>query len=128
MIFALANWRWFAGAAFALAILAGAWWLHHDGYKAGAAHERAAWQALEVKAAAAAATLARERQAAVDSADVTSARNGAAVAAVAGKGKHDGARYYAANPGANRDCLTPERLRAIGESDRASYAAANATG
>ena len=114
----------------ALVLLGAVLWLRHYGreqYNAGVDDLAAKWAASEAKAAAVAATLAQERQAATDRADNLGAQNDRLVNALADAKRPEVRTYYEQNPSRNVACLGADRLRDIAKSDAAAYAAAHAT-
>lgn len=112
------------GVAVALAL--GAWTINDRAFDRGVTRERVAWETEASRLRAVAAVEAQERAAAIERANGASAASRVALDALAAKTRKDANAYYQTNPGRNVVCLSPERLRAISESDTAAYAAASA--
>jgi hypothetical protein len=102
------------------------WGEHREGQ--GRAAERGKWEAVQAKAAAKAATLAQERQAAVDRAASAEARSATLLEALRQRGAQQTKVYYAQNPASNVACLSADRLRHIADSDAAAASVAKAAG
>ena len=121
-------WPYLAGALVIAALVFAVIRYGNNREREGAEGERVKWQAEAAKQAAIALTLAQERQSAVDRAETAEASAQRSVELLAVKGRDTVKEYYRANPADNRDCISPDRLRAIAASDTATYAAASATG
>ena len=104
-----------------LAVAAYAW-----AYSTGTQAERAKWQAREVAAQEAQRARETALQAQVDAAGAALSMSTAEIERLKNQSRIETRNYYVTNPAANVQCLAPERLRAIEEANKASYAAATA--
>ncbi len=106
-----------------LLLVGGAYlWAYGNGREA----ERAVWQKREVAAAAKALAKERELQAQVDAAGVALSEMSARISGSTGRAVNMTRTYYVENPANNVQCLGPERLRHVADSDAAAGAAAGA--
>lgn len=108
----------------ALAILAALWGWGNSRYQAGVTAERAAWEAEATRLRAIAAEQALARLSAVTAANDAATRSQAALDALAANERTSHESYYRGR--AVVQCISPERLLAIKEADRAASAAAAA--
>lgn len=103
-----------------LAVAAYAW-----AYSNGKQAERAKWQAREIAAVAAAQAKSAAMQAQVDAAGVALSEQAAEIDRLTHVQKLNTRTFYVQNPSSNVACLSPDRLRAIAESDStATFASA----
>lgn len=101
-----------------LAVAAYAW-----AYGNGVDAERAKWQEAEAVAKEAARAREDALQAQVDAAGTDLSAKQAEIERLQNKTRVETRNYYVTNPAANVQCLAPERLRSIAESDAAAQTA-----
>ena len=115
-------WRWLAGAGIAAALLVGCWWHGHARYRAGVAAENARWEAVQAKAATAAATRAEQQRQAVAAAETADSGRRVELRRVLVPIREEVIRYVQTNPDAGACLDGALRLRI-----EDSISAANAT-
>ena len=96
-------------------------------YKAGEHSERGKWQKREAQAVEAQRAREAAMQAQVDAAGAALSMSTAEIERLTAAQRMNTRTYYVQNPSADVPCLTPERLRAVSESDKAAYASATAS-
>ena len=102
-------------------MLAGAAYLW--AYDNGRDDERAKWKAREAVAVSAAQAKERELQAQVDAAAVALSEKQQQIEAGTQRAVNLTRNYYVENPASNVQCLSPDRLRHIADSDAAAATA-----
>lgn len=117
-------WAWKAAPYVGGVLLAGAAYLW--AYDSGRDDERAKWVARESAAVAAAQAKADELQAQVDAAGVALSEKQQQIEAGTRTAVTNTRTYYVTRPDLNVQCLGPDRLRHIADSDQRATAASAA--
>ena len=101
--------------------------IYAKGYSDGKEAEQNRWLKQEVAATEAKRVRDVELQAQVDAAGLALSLSQGEIDRLRAQSRVATRNYYVTNPDHNVACLTPDRLRAISESDEAAYAAATAS-
>jgi hypothetical protein len=117
-------WAWKAAPYIGGVLLAGGAYLW--AYDNGRDDERAKWQARESMAVAAAQAKEQELQAQIDAAAVALSEKQQQIDAGTQRAVSLTRTYYVENPANNVQCLSPDRLRHIADSDQRATAASAA--